>query len=238
MASIELRKLWKLHLIDKAILETKKRAENLDVGQAERREYATFAKDYEETSAKAKELSSEQIDLELQQKAIEEKLKKIEKEEFSGKSSSRELANLEKEKEMLKRQRSTHDDRLLELMDDLPPLQAKFDAYETRVNGLKKKISAKRAVAAKDKATLEAHLKDLLGRRPEAAKLVSPALLARYDSIRTRHGGIGMAEVIGAYTCEACGTNIAPKIVDSIEADRLETCESCHLILFHDAGAL
>ena len=41
MASPELRRLWQLHQVDKAILEVRQRAANLDVGQ---RESAVLAK--------------------------------------------------------------------------------------------------------------------------------------------------------------------------------------------------
>src|SRR5690348_7343349 len=98
MADLDLRKLWKLHLIDLSLLEIRKRAAALDPGRKMQGELAALNAVYEAKTAHVKTLSGEQTDLELQQKSIDEKLKKIDKDLYGGKVvNPREVEALQKE---------------------------------------------------------------------------------------------------------------------------------------------
>ncbi|HEY0868647.1 MAG TPA: hypothetical protein VGE01_14780, partial [Fimbriimonas sp.] len=79
MASPELQRLWKLHQIDASIQEIRNRAAHLDVGQRIQKEIDAVVVEEEEASGRAKKLHAEQTDLELANKTIEDKLKKIDK---------------------------------------------------------------------------------------------------------------------------------------------------------------
>src|SRR5688500_809412 len=114
MAEGDLRKLWKLHLIDTAILEIRARAAALDPGKRIQAQIDALAKELEASPAKT--LGAELSDLELQQKGIASKIAKIEKDLYGGKIvNPREVENLQKEIEALRRQRAGLDERILEL---------------------------------------------------------------------------------------------------------------------------
>src|SRR5579864_7276183 len=184
MASPDLRRLWALHEVDAEILDLKRRAARLDAGFAE----AAKLKELEAKDATAGEaaraLVAEQLDTELKQRGYDEKIKKFEKQLFGGTvTSSREVEAIQKEITMLKRQRDSLDDRLLELMDEVPPAQKLLDGLNGEVAAAKKALAEKRQLAVVEKGKIETAYKAVVAKREEAKKLVPPALLNRYESI-------------------------------------------------------
>src|SRR5687767_3792804 len=122
MAAGDLLKLWKLHLVDTAILEIRGRAAALDPGKTIIAQIDALNKQLGGTGGQAKTLSAELTDLELQQKNIADKIQKIEKSLYGGKVvNPREVENYQKEIEGLRRQRSALDERIMELWELVPP---------------------------------------------------------------------------------------------------------------------
>ncbi|MFZ4506155.1 MAG: zinc ribbon domain-containing protein [Fimbriimonas sp.] len=239
MSSPDLRRLWKLHQVDEAIVEVRKQAEALDPGRVLMSEIKTLEAKHVEVGGEYKALHSEQLDLELSQKSIDDKLKKIDKELYGGKLvNPREIDALQKEIEILKRQRSAHDDRLLELMELVPPAEEKAKKIETAINVRKKALLAKQHEAAALKTQLAARFKALQEQRPEVAKLPSADYLARYEAVRKRTDGIAMAEVVGKRSCGACGMLLAERVIVNAAEGRLTSCEACHRILYYTEGVV
>lgn len=239
MASADLRRLWKLHLIDVAIQEIRNRAANLDVGQKFLKEIEVLNAEYADKGGKAKALSAELHDLELQQKTIDDKLAKIEKELYGGKIvNPREVENFEKEIEILKRQRSSFDERILELWEIVPPARAVADKIEAAIADKQKLVAEQRKKAVAIKTQLEADFKQRTAERPAAAKEVNPSLLAKYEAIRPNHDGIGMAEFVKGRQCGGCGTLLPERTLQNAKDDKVVTCETCHRILYFTEGVI
>lgn len=238
MASVELLRLWKLAQIDNALNDIRKRAAALDVGKTIAAEVQQWEAKEAEVGGNYRSLHAEQKDLELQQQGIEDKLKRIDKEMYGGKvTSSREVATLEKEIEALKRQRDRNDERLLELMEVVPPAQARAKKVQDGLEDAKARLVARKKQALQDKANLESEFKRLTAARPEAAKGISPTLLARYDGIRQKAGGVGMVEVNGR-SCGGCGTQFPERTLQALKEDKVATCEACKRILYFTEGVV
>jgi len=239
MASADLQRLWKLHLIDAAIHEIRNRAANLDVGQKILKEIDALNKEYEDKGGRAKALSAELHDLELQQKTYDDKIAKADKELYGGKVvNPREVENLEKEIEIFKRQRSSLDERILELWELVPPAKAIAEKLEASIAEKQRQVAEQRKKAVGVKAQLEAEFKQRMAERPLAAKEVSPALLAKYEAIRPNHDGIGMAEVVKKRQCGGCGTLLPERTLQNALDDKVVTCETCHRILYFTEGVI
>ena len=177
MVTLELRKLWQLHLIDAKLLEIQKQAATLDPGRAVMAQIKALESEYADKGVNAKNLHAEQTDLELQQKGIEDKLKKIDKELYGGSVvSPREVENLEKEIESLKRRRGDMDGRLLELMDIVPPAMAEAVVIEKKIHSLKIQLKEHQKKALELKAQLEESYKKYSVARPKAPFLLSDRL--------------------------------------------------------------
>src|SRR5579862_1664583 len=106
MALSELRRLHKLHLIDMALLEIRKRAAALDPGRKTAAEIKAL--ETELNASPSRMLQAELLDLELKQKSFQEKINKFEKELYGGKIvNPREVEAVQKEIGILKRQNSS-----------------------------------------------------------------------------------------------------------------------------------
>jgi predicted nucleic acid-binding Zn-ribbon protein len=239
MASSDLHSLWKLHLIDSALVDIRARAAALDPGRSQMAKVEAAQKAYEEKSAEAKALSGELTDLELKQKGIDDKIKKFEKDLYGGKVvNPREVEAINKEIALLKKQRGESDVRILELWELVPPAKEAAEKELKVVEGLKNELMDHQKTVLASKAKMEQEFKEASARRAAAAAEVPAGILAKYDAIRNRHGGIGMSRITKSGSCGACGTNLPTKVVEDAKDDRVVTCESCHRILYYSESIL
>jgi uncharacterized protein len=239
MASAELRKLWNLHLIDAALLEVRKRAAALDPGRSFAAEIKRLEDELAEKGGPARALSAELTDLEVANKGLDDKIKRIEKELYGGKIvNPREVENFEKEIAGLKRQRGVNDERILELWELVPPAKKTAEAIEAKIAEAKKGLAQHQQNVLKLKAQLEQEFRERSASRPEAAKEIDRALLARYEGIRQKHAGTGMAEVVKGTSCGGCGTMLPERTLQAAREGRAVTCETCHRILYLTEGVL
>lgn len=239
MSILDLRKLSKLNKIDHAILEIRKRAAALDPGKTIQGQIDKLTADFNAKNDDAKKLQAELTDLELQQKNIGDKIKKIDKELYGGKVvNPREVENFEKEIEALKKQRSNLDERIMELWELGPPAKKLAEDVQAQIDEKKNELGEYQKKVVVFRKQLEDEFKRLSALRPEAVKEVPPALLARYEAIKQKYGGIGMAEVVKGNSCGECGTLLPEKLVEGAKEGRVVTCESCHRILYASEGMI
>lgn len=237
MASPDLRRLWKLHQIDAAIIGIRNRAANLDVGRKLTVEIETLSKQLAEHPYK--KLHAEQQDLELKQKSIDDKIEKFNKELYGGKVvNPREVENFQKEITMLTKQKGDIDDTLIGILDQLPPLKVEADKVEKAIAERKVQLVETQKKAQVEKVKLEADFKKYTAERPEAAKNQNPTLLAKYETLRKNHEGTGMAEVVKKRQCGACGTLLPERTLQGLLDDKTMSCETCHRLLYFTEGVV
>lgn len=239
MASAELQRLWKLNQIDSGLAEVRQKAAHLDIGKKLLAEIEELKKQDAEVGGQARKLSADLTDLEVAQKGIDDKLKRIDKELYGGKIvNSREVENFEKEVVSLKRQRDANDEKILGLWEVVPPAKLAAEKIEAKIAEKQKQLSERKKAALIEKAALETEFARLNKLRPDAVKGIGPGLLNKYEGIRQRMGGVGMAEASRKNTCGGCGTVIAERMVQSLREDKVITCESCHKILYFTEGVV
>lgn len=239
MSSPSLQRLWRLHEIDVALVEVRKRAAALDPGKAIQDQLKALEAELAQKGGRAKELSAEQTDLELKQKGIDEKIKKIDKELFGGTIvNAREVEAYEKEIEMLKRQRASMDERLLELFESTPPATAAANEIQKKIDAKKTELAEYQKRVIKEQERLKSEFTRIGGQRPAAAKDIEPGILARYEAIRQKHGGVGMSKITKIGTCEMCGMKLPVKSIEGVKDGRVVTCEACHRILYFTEGLI
>jgi len=107
-------------------------------------------------------------------------------------------------------------------------VDVKADALSEREMAAKDELSA----LAKKSKDFAARLRELDGRRAEAATKVDPSLLSRYENIKKRRAGIAVCPVVG-HTCRGCNRNIPPQLSIVLQrADSVETCPNCNRIIY------
>lgn len=236
MPADDLRELWKLHLIDEALHEIRSRAAAMDPGRKLMSEITALTQRLNLEAAEAGALAGEQSDIELRQKTIDEKVAKFDKDLYGGKVvNPREVENIQKEIEALKRQRADMDGRLLELWDLVPPAKEKASATEKILNSKKQELQVHQKGLLEEKATLESAYKDFTAKRPEAIKTVPAPMLAKYDAVLKKHG-TAMAKITRQRTCEACGLALSEKSIEFTKEGRMVPCDQCHRFLYYTEG--
>ena len=239
MASSELRKLYRLHLVDSALVEIRMRAAALDPGRKLMAELSALEKHLAEKTAASRALSGEQADIELEQKTIDQKIKKIEAEIYGGKVvNPREVENLQKEVETLKKKRNSLDARLLELMESGPDATADEAPIRKAIAAKKAELAAHQTEVMAVKAKLESDFKARSAERPVLAKEVPPVLMARYDAVRKKLDGVGVTEVNRDSSCTSCGTFLPEKTIQAAKEGRVVYCDTCHRIVYASDGVI
>ena len=239
MTSTSLQRLWKLHEIDAGLVEVRKRAAALDPGRTIMAELKALEAEHAEKAEAAKALTGELTDMELKQKGIDEKLKKIDKELYGGKiMNPREVEAYEKEVVMLKRQRSELDAKILELWELAPPATKAAEDIQAKIEAKKSKLGEFQKQVLKEQERLKSEFARLNSMRAPAASGIDPGTMARYEAIRQKQGGIGMTKIAAQNTCEMCGMKLPIKSVELAKEGRLVTCEACHRILYYTEGLI
>lgn len=237
MASVELTRLYNLHLIDVGILEIKKKAASLEAGKKLQAELETFTKHVKEVEGVYHKAHGEQKDLELSNQQIDDKVKSIDKLLFGGSvTNPKEVESYETQKKSLAKQKDGNEERLLTVWDDVAAAEADFKKEKANLDAKTKAFEEWKAKAVTFKSQLEAKYKELASKRPAAAQGINPSLMAKYEASKQQHHGIGVSVVTKQQTCEECGTKVSDKSIESIKDDRIVTCEECHRILYWTGG--
>lgn len=229
----DLYTLYRLHKIDSAMYGLKMEAESLDLGRAEKAVINEVSKQYDEIGARAKALTIEIKDKEIEQKGIADKITQINKKIFDGSVvSPREIENMQKEIAMLKVVSEKNDERLFELYDESPSVIKEAEDLKVHIDEIKTGIDSKTSTAVARHNDIKSEFDTLRGKRKIFAAEVDATLLSQYEAVRKRTGSTGVAQVSETNTCEHCGMAVPIKQRELLKDDKISLCEGCHRILF------
>nr|CAA9288023.1 FIG137478: Hypothetical protein [uncultured Armatimonadetes bacterium] len=229
----DLQALHAVHAVDSKILRARKEIAALDTGSGLAAEYNAAKAEAERLRAAAVKAQAEQHDGEMRLQSIEDKTKQVQKTLYSGTvAGPRELENLQKEIEMLGRQRGDAEETVLLAMDVAADRTKAADAAQAALDALAVRYRAVRNRYKERHAALTAEIATLETEHAVAAKPVPAALLTRYEGLRAKKGGIGAAVVDADGTCGACHTRLNTGLVDDAKAAAsVQVCEYCGRIL-------
>lgn len=228
-----LYRLYRLSQVDAELHRLKRQAAGLDLGQEDAQEYKRIAAESKEIRDRFKALRTEQKDTELKIESLNAKKDHFEKQLFGGSiSNAKEAENVQKEINMLKGLISEAETRLLELMDEIPPVEAEASVEQKKLDEIKVGIEAKREQAKARHAELKKVYKETAAQRPDLEKAVPEQILKEYENVRKRVGDPAIAVVTEATRCSGCGVPVPEKVLERLRNDLLTRCESCHRILF------
>jgi predicted nucleic acid-binding Zn-ribbon protein len=232
-----LRKLLELQQLDMKITSLKLREQEIprqkESFNIQRRRLETELKESED---RVKKLRLEQRDCEGE---IEQKNTHIKK--FEGQllivKKNEEYKALLHEIDLLKKQISLKEERILAIMDDIEHVQMKFQEDKARITEEIGKlgdecsrIDAELAEAVKERKAQE-------GKRAPLAAQVDPVLLARYERVRKARTPAVVPLVETNKQAEACGgcyMTVRPQVVNEIMAAKeYHSCGHCARILYY-----
>ncbi len=172
-------------------------------------------------------------DSELKLETVEAKRKNYQQKLYQGSvTNARELANIEKEIEALGRQQSDLDGRILALMEEVEQAQAESGVGEAQAHTAEGHRTEVLAAYRSRYDALALELTTLAQQREAAAaKVEDKSALKRYDAIRVKSAGIGIAKIEGD-TCGGCRMKLSSTLIKAVkEQAQIETCENCGRLL-------
>ncbi|MEO7370645.1 MAG: C4-type zinc ribbon domain-containing protein [Ilumatobacteraceae bacterium] len=227
--------LWDLQQVDTALHQLQRRLTKLpeaaDFAAAERRvadhrgEIAAAGKQLSDAEATIETIEHEAEALTAKRNRLEQQLKIV--------TETRQAEALNHEIEMLNAHRDELDDRELEAMEQQSNAEqrlAELAGDEDAVMSIREAAASVLAVAKGTGADEEA---ELHAKYDAARSALTGEEAALYDAQRARHGGIGIARLVGL-KCDGCHLDLSRAEVDnfkSLPADELVDCPQCGRVL-------
>jgi predicted nucleic acid-binding Zn-ribbon protein len=177
-------------------------------------------------------LAGRQERLEAEVAAGEDKRRTLER-RLASTSVPREAQAMSGEIDGIKARQSTLEDELLEIMEALEPLDARIAAGTTERADLDGRLVTGQAALVDAEAAVDAELAAVSSERDEAAAAVPAPMLARYERMRSRLGGVAVATLDGP-RCTGCNLTLPTSELERVRTagpDDLVECEQCGRIL-------
>jgi predicted nucleic acid-binding Zn-ribbon protein len=184
--------------------------------------------------ARLEALAARQADLEAEVTAGRSRLEAIERRMYSGEvGAARDLQAMAEEVDGLRGRISRLEDLILEVMEEREPVESlvgQLSAELAAVADRQAHIEVDLHAAESELAAEEA---EHAGRRRELAATVPADLLERYERLRKRLGGVGVARLVSG-SCGGCHLTLPATELDRLRKaapDAVVTCEQCGRIL-------
>jgi hypothetical protein len=143
----------------------------------------------------------------------------------------KELASIQREVEILKRQRSVLEDRSLELMTLVEGLHVRRKQAAAQVAVVEQEWDAERQKLEAEAGQLHSKVAAVEGRREEQRSRVPVRPLSLYEDLRRRKGGIAVSR-IKAGACSGCRVTLPAGLRHQAMApDAIVQCPNCERIL-------
>ncbi len=226
--------LFGLQQIDSTIDDASKRLAGLDDGSGKRAELEQQRAELAEMETALKQTNSQQLDKELELESTEEERAQKWSQAYGGAiSDPKELASLEKKLEELQRRKDKLEDVLLALYDKSEQESRKVEQQRETVARLAKELDATVGNFERVSAELEAAIADAQQQRTAIVEKLDEKLLADYENIREKSGGLAVVAVNGSL-CSGCRVSISVMLLEELEkGKKLVRCENCRRILHY-----
>lgn len=237
MSTEDRQALLDLQAVDTAIDQHRHRRQNL----AERaalsdidRRMAAARQDLTSAEAVRDEIGARQAGLESELTATELRSQEVRKRLYGGEvSASRELQAMSDELDSLKSRASGLEDQLLEILEEREPIDSQVASQESALSQLAEERETLSSALAAAEGVVDTEVEALLGARQEAVSKVPENLLAEYERLRSRLGGVAVARLV-ADRCDGCHLTLPATELDRIRhlpPGEIVTCDQCGRIL-------
>jgi uncharacterized protein len=179
-------------------------------------------------------LAVRESELESELAATEHRAANVSRRLYGGEvSASRELQAMAADVENLKTRASELEDLGLVLLEEREPLDARLGDLESQMSDVDSRRRSVADTLGQAEAAVDAEIARLAQEREDAATAIAPDLLATYERLRARLGGVGAARLIGNH-CDGCHLALSAAELDRIRRlgpGEVVTCDQCSRIL-------
>lgn len=229
----QIETLASLQNVDREIKE-KSGAKKMLLTMIQQREEEIRAKKVEMTLVKAEWAEREKLRLDKEHLLQEEGRKAMEKRmRISRIKNIKELQALQREIDQIKQSNTQLEEELITVLEELETRAASLKAKEEELRKMEEEWREKRSAIETQVAEIEQAVADASTVRQAIAARLKEDLIARYELIFSRRGGMAVVAVSDGI-CQGCFMNIPPQLWnDIIKSERLNLCPSCHRILYY-----
>ena len=178
---------------------------------------------------------AKQRDAELESQSLQTRIKDTERRLMSGAvHNPKELEALQASAEALGRQRLTVEDTGVEALLMVEDLTATLDVKQQTLVDAKAKWELDQADLIAEEKKLRRNYLVLKKQREQVVQSLDKSLLNRYETLRSRKGGVAVAELKGT-SCGACNVSVptgAASAARQSSGSTMTTCPSCGRILY------
>jgi predicted nucleic acid-binding Zn-ribbon protein len=195
---------------------------------------AALRTDLERVESARDEVARRQASSEAELAATEGRRTAVDRRLYGGEvTASRELQAMSAEVDQLKARASALEDEVLTALEEREPLDTRIGDLAAQIERLSTDRAGAAAKLAEAEAGVDTELGQLTAQRDEAARLLPGNLLATYERLRSRLGGVGVARVVGN-RCDGCHLTLSAAELDHLRhlaEGEVYTCEQCSRIL-------
>ena len=229
----EISKLIELQKIDLEVLKIEKNMQEIPQSlQKAQKEKEALTKKIEnlnqiiEEKKKQKDLFEEELKQEYQRlKSTQARLIQI--------RGTREYQLLLREIEEIKKANKQKEDEILKLMEEIENLEKEKGKLEEEMKKVESVFEEEKQKFDSFCAKLSMNKNELLKKREKIAKKIPSNLLRKYEALREKKGGLGIAPVDN-YVCEGCHMAIPPQLYNELQKDnRYYECPHCKRLIYY-----
>ncbi len=229
--------LWHLQLLDQEIDDKASRSRQVGEALASDPVVATARAALDADQKRFAELRGTLHDRELEANGLDAKIKELSERLYSGRvTNPKELDGLDKDLQMHKRQRSTLDDKLLELMDAIEQAQARVNEKANTLKQIETKRAGDLEHLMRERETLTIRLAELNTDREQTRAVLSLSkddtnALRTYDKLRQTKAGRAVVQ-LRRDSCGTCGVSVPTGLINRVHTgEEIVLCPSCGRIL-------
>jgi predicted nucleic acid-binding Zn-ribbon protein len=190
-----------------------------------RKRRAERARRAEELAVTIDALERDGEELGTQRTRLEAQLKTV--------TSPRQAEALTHELETLAERRDALDDQELEALEEQSAVAEELAALDAATPGLEEDAAAADTALSVVEAEIDGELASVRAARDELAARIDPGMLARYTTLRERHGGVAVAKLEGS-RCTGCHLDLSTTELAEVRAvgeGEFAECPNCGRML-------
>ncbi len=228
----KLQSLAALQKVDMEVAAFKKSAETYPKQIAElEKELGVLRSAVDAERGKLDDIERQRSTLEQTITEEKDKVKKWEA-RLTEQRSTREYSALAREIDIAKKSNVSMAEELVELGKTQGTQREVLKQKDADFQGRAKDLGTKMAELRAKLAEAEAGVKGLEEKRNDAAKVVDPNLLRRYDTVRKKRMP-AMVPLAPPNTCTGCRMNVPPQLYNTLKVSfGYDTCPSCMRIIY------
>lgn len=227
--------LFGLQEIDSAIDQRLARLEDVRAQYGENEALAELRAEIVGHAAGIPELEARQRELDLQVATLREKAEPVETKLYDGSvTNPKELGDLQRDLEMIGRQREGVEEELLGILEQLESKRGGVRQGEARLSEMEAAWSGNQESLHSEEGRLEADVEALRGRRAAQAERIPSSPVHTYDRLRQRRKGVAVVKVERG-ACLGCRLTVPVSVLQRARSGMNPNpvqCPSCERMLY------